>query len=126
MSRIPGITESELEVMKLLWENNPLSANEIIYSLADKMNWSSQTIKTFLNRLLNKEVIGFEKNGRNYQYYPLVSQDEYLKAENKSFLHQFYNGTVSMLFSKFLEEEEISEEEIDKIQEILEKKKKGK
>jgi BlaI family penicillinase repressor len=125
MNKIPSITEAEIEVMKLLWENNPLSSNDIISSLSDKMNWSNQTIKTFINRLLNKNAITFEKKGRNYLYYPLVSQDDYLKAENKSFLHQFYNGAVSMLFSKFIEEEELSDEEIDNIQKMLEKKKKG-
>lgn len=101
MKEIPQISESESEVMRLLWEKNPLTANEIISKLSGKMNWSDQTIKTFINRLLNKEAIRFEKSGRNYSYYPVISQDEYFKAENKTFLERVYKGAANLLFSKF-------------------------
>jgi BlaI family penicillinase repressor len=123
MKNIPKISESEFEIMKLLWKNSPLSSNEIIHSLSDKMNWSRQTIKTFINRLLNKNVIGFEKSGRNYLYYPLFSYDDYVKVENKSFLQRIYDGALGTLFSKFLEEENLSQKEIEKLQKILEDKK---
>lgn len=123
MSNIPNISESELEIMKLLWKNNPLSANEIISLLSDEISWSNQTIKTFINRLLNKEAIRFEKSGRSYLYYPLISYDEYVREENKFFLEKLYDGAIGMLFSKFLEEEKLSEEEIENLQRILEQKK---
>ncbi|AFS79668.1 putative penicillinase repressor [Gottschalkia acidurici 9a] len=123
MSNSSKISEAELEVMKLLWNTSPLSSSEIISSLSDKMDWSSQTIKTFINRLLNKKVISFEKSGRSYLYYPLISYDEYVKSENKSFLEKVYDGAIGMLFSKFLEEEKLSEKEIEKLQKILEEKK---
>lgn len=56
MKNIPNITDSELEIMKILWRKNPLLANEIISLLPDELDWSDQTVKTFLNRLLNKKV----------------------------------------------------------------------
>ncbi|PUA37566.1 CopY/TcrY family copper transport repressor [Paenibacillus elgii] len=124
MSHIPHITEAESEVMKLLWQQEPLSSNEIIAQLSTQMSWSDQTIKTFINRLLKKNAIRFVKSGKNYLYYPVVSQHDYLKAENKSFLHRVYNGAIGMLFSKFLEEEKLSEEEIERLQQMLESKKK--
>lgn len=123
MKNVPNITEAESEIMKVLWEKNPLSANEIIASLPEEMNWSDQTVKTFLNRLLKKHAVDFEKSGRSYLYYPLVSYDDYVKAENKSFLHRVYDGAVGMLFSKFLEQEELTEKEIQHLEKILQKKK---
>ena len=57
MKNIPNITESELEIMKVLWEKSPLLASEIIALLPEEMNWSDQTVKTFLNRLLKKQAI---------------------------------------------------------------------
>ncbi|WP_053956066.1 BlaI/MecI/CopY family transcriptional regulator [Inediibacterium massiliense] len=123
MHPIPKISESELEIMKLLWKNHPLSSNDIISLLDDKMNWSNQTIKTFINRLLKKEVISFQKHGKNYLYFPLISYDEYVKVENSSFLQKMYDGALSMLFSKFLEEENLSTKEIETLQKILEEKK---
>jgi BlaI family penicillinase repressor len=124
MNNPPHITEAESEVMKLLWQKEPLSANEIIMKLTHQMQWSDQTIKTFLNRLHKKMAIRFEKSGRNYLYYPLVSHDEYLKTENRSFLDRFYNGAVGMLCAKFLEEEKLSETDINQLQQLLDKMKK--
>ncbi|UQZ84628.1 Penicillinase repressor [Paenibacillus konkukensis] len=123
MNSTPHITEAESEVMKLLWQKEPLTAIEIISQLKDRMDWSDQTIKTFLNRLHKKQAIRFEKSGRNYLYYPLVTYDEYVKAANRSFLDRMYNGAVGMLFAKFLEEEKLSEGEIEQLQQLLEQKK---
>lgn len=123
MENLPNITEAELEIMKVLWEENPLSANEIIASLPEEMNWSDQTVKTFLNRLLKKQALTHEKLGRSYLYYPAVTYDQYVKTENKSFLHRVYDGAVDMLFSKFLEQEELTEKEIQHLEKILKEKK---
>lgn len=123
MNNLPHITEAESEVMKLLWQKEPLTSIEIISQLKDQMDWSDQTIKTFLNRLHKKKAIRFEKSGRNYLYYPLVTYDEYIKAANRSFLDRVYNGAIGMLFTKFLEEEKLSDSQIDELQQLLEKKK---
>jgi len=123
MRSIPKISDAEWEIMKLIWRVNPITSEEIIVSLSDRMNWSAQTIKTFINRLLKKGAIGFEKSGRSYIYYPLVSEKDCIKAESKSFLEKVYDGAVGMLFSNFIEEEPLSEKEIEKLQDLLAKKK---
>lgn len=125
MNESPRITEAESEVMKLLWQEEPLSANEIIAKLSQQMQWSDQTIKTFLNRLHKKNAIRFEKSGRNYLYYPLISHDEYLKVENRSFLNRIYDGAAGLLCAKFIQEEHLSEKDIEELQQILESKKKS-
>ncbi|HBJ2608601.1 transcriptional regulator [Clostridium botulinum] len=126
MKDMPKISAAEWEVMKLLWKENPLTSEKIINSLTEKMDWSTQTVKTFITRLLKKEAIGFEKVGRAYNYYPLISEDECIKAENQSFLQKVYDGAVGMLFTRFLEEETLSEEEIEELEQILKDKKEGK
>ena len=126
MKDMPKISAAEREVMKLLWKESPLTSEKIINSLTEKMDWSTQTVKTFITRLLKKEAIGFEKIGRAYNYYPLISEDECIKAENKSFLQKVYDGAVGMLFTRFLEEETLSEEEIEELEQILKDKKEGK
>ncbi|MBV7275509.1 BlaI/MecI/CopY family transcriptional regulator [Clostridium thailandense] len=126
MKEVPKISAAEWEVMKLLWKENPLTSEKIINSLTSKMEWSTQTVKTFITRLVKKEVIGFEKVGRTYNYYPLISEDECIKAENQSFLQKVYDGAVSMLFTKFLEEESLSEKEIEELEQLLKNKKKEK
>ena len=123
MRSIPKISDAEWEIMKLIWRVNPVTSEEIILSLSDKTNWSAQTIKTFINRLLKKGVIDFKKSGRSYIYYPLISEKDCIKAESKSFLEKVYDGAVGMLFSNFIEEEPLSEKEIERLQKLLEKKK---
>ncbi|MCR1974306.1 BlaI/MecI/CopY family transcriptional regulator [Clostridium sporogenes] len=126
MKDMPKISAAEWEVMKLLWKESPLTSEKIINSLTEKMDWSTQTVKTFITRLSKKEAIGFEKVGRAYNYYPLISEDECIKAENQSFLQKVYDGAVGMLFTRFLEEETLSEEEIEELEQILKDKKEGK
>lgn len=126
MKEMPKISAAEWEVMKLLWKENPLTSEKIINSLTSKMEWSTQTVKTFITRLVKKEVIGFEKVGRTYNYYPLISEDECIKAENQSFLEKVYDGAIGMLFTKFLEAESLSDKEIEELEQILKSKKKEK
>lgn len=119
---IPKISDSEWEVMKLVWKNHPLTSDDIINALSDRMNWSPQTIKTFINRLVNKSALGYEKNGRSYTYFPLVSEKECVLAESKSFLEKVYDGAASMLLANFIEEKVLSDEDLKKLQELLESK----
>jgi len=126
MKDMPKISAAEWEVMKLLWKENPLTSEKIINSLTNKMGWSTQTVKTFITRLLKKEAIDFQKVGRTYNYYPLISENECIKAENQSFLQKVYDGALGMLFTKFLEEESLSEKEIEELEQILKNKKKRK
>ena len=120
---IPSISDSELEVMKLIWKKNPITSDEIINSLSEKMNWNPQTIKTFITRLVKKKAISYNRLGRNYLYYPVITQKEYVKVENKSFLQKIYDGAVDRLVYNFIEQEDLSEEDIDKLQKMLDNKK---
>lgn len=123
MTEVPKISESEWEVMKLLWNKSPLTSEEIIYSLSENKNWRKQTIKTFIIRLTKKAAIGYEREGRIYKYYPLVNEKECRRYENKSFLQKVYSGSLGILLSNFLEEEDLSTNEIEELERILKEKK---
>ena len=122
---IPKISDAEWEVMKLVWKKNPLSSEEIVTSLSVKMDCSAPTIKTYINRLLKKGALGYQKSGRNYLYYPLLSEKDCIRAESDSFLKRVYDGAVGLLFLNFIEDEYLTEKEIEKLQKLLEEKKKG-
>ena len=126
MKELPKISESEWEVMKLLWKTDSLTSEKIIASLSEDNDWSQQTIKTFITRLIKKGAIGYDKVGRIYNYYPLVSEDECTKSENEFFIKKVYNGALNMLFTKFLEEENLSIDEIEELENILKEKKEKK
>ena len=117
------ISHSELVIMKLLWEKSPLTASEI-NELIDR-NWRKATVKTLINRLLNKQVIGFEKQGRAYYYHPNISKSDYLKAQNKSFLNELYDGNIANMMAAFTSHESLSDDEIQDIKSLISKLEEG-
>lgn len=118
----PKIADSEWLIMKVLWKRSPKTANEIITSLADAVQWNPKTVKTLLNRLVNKKVLGFTKEGRTYHYFPLVSEKKCANAERQSFISKVYSGALQPMLAAFLEDGKLSDNEIDELKKILEKK----
>ena len=81
-----------------------------------------KTIKTLLSRLINKKAIGFKKKGREYHYYPLVAEDECIRAESRSFVQRVFGGAAKPMLAAFLENEDLSPEEIKELKRILNKR----
>lgn len=119
---IPKISEAEWQVMYILWTESPLTANQIIDRLKENTDWKPKTVKTLINRLLNKNAIDYSQNGREYSYYPLVSKDECIKSENQNFLERVYGGALHTMLLNFIEKHEMSQEEIDELKKLLDNK----
>jgi len=123
MENMPKISETEWIVMKVLWEESPCTANYVFEKLSAQVKWSPITVKTLLGRLVKKKAVGFEKDGRIYKYYPLVSEDACIKAENSSFLKRVYGGSLNLMLATFLKDNNLSSQEIDELEKILNGKK---
>lgn len=120
MSNIPRISDSEWEIMRILWTKSPCTANDVIDVLNDNTNWKPNTVKTFISRLVRKNVVSFKEDGRSYYYYPLVSEEECLRAENQSFLKRIYGGALKPMLVNFIREDEtLSPEDIAEIKRLL-------
>lgn len=124
MKKLPQISDTEWQIMKILWANAPLTANQVIEEIEGITSWKPKTVKTMLGRLVKKKAIAFNKDGRTYVYYPLVAEEECIKAESKSFLEKVFSGAMNVMFANFLEEQELSKEEIAELKRILEQKQK--
>ncbi len=123
MVELPKISIAELEVMKVLWVESPQTANEIIERLESTTDWKPKTIRTLINRLVQKEAVSYhQEKGRLYTYYPLVSQESYLQVETKSLLKRFYGAAFKPLLVNFLKEEKLSSEDINELKRILDEK----
>ncbi len=121
-NEVPSISEAEWEVMNVLWEKKPLTANEVILSLQEKMDWKPKTIRTLLDRLVKKKVVGVNQNQKLYTFYPLYTQEECQKAEAQTFLKRIYGGTMKSMLVQFIEEEALTEEDINELRSILNEK----
>jgi len=126
MKDLPKISEAEWQVMKILWEKSPLTANEIVEQLANEIDWNPRTVKTFLNRLMNKNALGIQQEGRVYYYFPLVSRDECARYERENLLQRVYSGALQPLLAAFLQDQKLSKQEIEGLKLILENKGKSK
>lgn len=126
MKDLPKISDAEWQVMKIIWNQSPLTANDIAEKLANEIDWSPRTIKTLLNRLMNKKALGVQQEGRIYYYYPLVSREECARLERDSLLKKVYNGALKPMLAAFLEEQDLSPREIEELRQILDRKGKSK
>lgn len=124
--KVPSISEAEWEVMNVLWEKAPQTANDVISNLQGQKDWKSKTVRTLLDRLVHKDVVGVNKDQRVYTFYPLYSQDECQRAEAESFIKRIYGGTVKSMLVQFMEEDSLSEEDIEELKSILDEKPKKK
>lgn len=126
MKKVPKISDAEWHVMQVLWDRAPLTANEVVDTLKTSTDWSPRTIKTLLNRLVKKGALGFEQEGRQYRYHPIVTEEACTRAERQSFLKRVYGGSLTPMLMHFIEDVELSETEIDELRTILDKKGKAK
>ncbi|CAN7739216.1 penicillinase repressor BlaI [Paenibacillus qinlingensis] len=124
MKTVPHITDAEWEVMKVLWNESPRTANEVIDAMQERTEWKPKTIRTLLNRLAQKQAISFTQENRVYAYFPLVSEGECVKSETQSFLKRIYGGAFKPMLVNFLKEEQLSEEDIKELREMLDGKNK--
>jgi len=123
MVEVPRISESEQLVMKVIWAENPITANRIVELLSKATTWKPKTIKTLLNRLLKKGAVGYEQSGREYNYYPLVEEAAFVKAESRSFLRRVFGGSMQPMLATMVENEDLSPEDIEALKRVLEEKK---
>ena len=126
MRDLPRISEAEWQVMRILWDAAPLTAQEVIERLDPGVSWSPRTVKTLLNRLVKKGALGFEKHGRVYSYTPRVREEACVRAESRSFLRRVYGGALKPILAAFIEEESLSPEDIADLKRLLDEKERGK
>ena len=120
MKPVPKISETEWEVMKVVWHQSPVSAGQVIEGLKESdPSWHEQTVKTLLNRLIKKGALGYRKEGRAYWYRPLVSEDECVRAASQSFLQRVFGGSLQPLLAHFVESHNLSAKEVNELTRLL-------
>lgn len=122
MKTLPQISEAEYEVMKIVWKYAPVSTNEITEKLLQTTSWSPKTIQTLIKRLVKKGVLTYEKQSRMFVYTPTVKEKEYVGQEINSFLKRYYDGDITAMVSAYIENDRLSESELDTLRNLLSQK----
>lgn len=124
MSNLPQISQAEFVVMDVVWRYAPISTNDVVDRLVKTTEWTPKTIQTMLSRLEKKGVIAHRKESRIFVYYPLIEKEAYSEAEGKNYLDCFFDGAFNQMVVSFLNKSELSADDIDELQAILDAKRK--
>ena len=113
------ISDSELEVMKLLWQaEDALPVTEIREALQRSRGWEATTVKTLVSRLVSKGVIAQEK--RNVFYYsPRITEQEYNAWATGNLIRRLYNGSAKDLVAALVHSEGLSRQDLEELQELF-------
>jgi|TARA_Y100000385_G_scaffold131245_1_gene136563 BlaI family penicillinase repressor len=115
-----NISESEWAVMEVIWNaDRTITSQEIITGLITDYSWSDGTIKTLINRLLKKGVIGFEKLDRRYLYYANLEKEKWVQEESKAFLKKIFQGKAMSMVAHFIKEKRFSAEELHDLEKLI-------
>ena len=113
------ITESEYELMKILWgADRPMTIGEILKQLPEN-KWTRNTVASLLVRLCEKNVIAYDKKGKYHYYYPVLKKQEYSISETKSFLSKMFGGSVGNMVTSLYESRELSQTDIDELRKLF-------
>lgn len=114
------ITDAELELMKLLWRENPLTAREITQRLLPHKQWHRKTVNTLLSRLEKKSAISVdrEKDGVNY-FSPLVAETTYMQSATSHFVDRLFGGNIAPLLASFAESRPLDSDQVSVLQDLL-------
>lgn len=114
---IQQISDSELELMKIIWENGGTALYvQISDALAAKGNvWQKNTIITLLYRLVEKGILKTNKIGHRNQYTAIVSEPDYQAEQTKKLMDKLYEGSAKGLVSTLIQKELLSSEELEEL-----------
>lgn len=116
----PSISEAESHVMEVLWRApGPVVAEQIAVALQDTHHWQAATVKTLLNRLLNKGAIAAEKEGRRFLYQAVLQRDAWLARESDSMLQRLFGGRLAPLVAHFGSQQKLSPADVQELRKLI-------
>jgi len=121
----PSISEAEWQVMQVIWADHPIAASDVVEQLAGRTSWHPSTIKTLINRLVQKGVLTFKQEGKRHLYRPKVPRERCVREASRSFLDRVFGGAVAPAVVHMMEHADLSPEEIEELKEALRKKERG-
>lgn len=119
MKKNLSVSDSELEVLKELWQESGLTARQLVERLQQRISWSEPTIKTLLLRLLQKKAVTRVSRNKIFVYSATVNCEEYRCAAGKNLLDRLFNGVAGELFTCLVRNKSISQNEIKELQRLL-------
>jgi BlaI family transcriptional regulator, penicillinase repressor len=120
----PGPTERELELLKLLWKLGPSTVTDIRKVFPKKPKPAYNSLQTNLQAMLEKGLVKRNTDMRSHIYQAAVKREEVENSVIKDLVKRLFDGSALRLVTTALSSEKVSQEEISKLQALIDKKEK--
>lgn len=121
MGAFQSLSDSEMEIMQIIWDSEGPMTSARLMELFAHRNWKAQTVSTFLTRLVAKGVLRMERQGRGNLYFPALTPEEYRQQEAKYVIDSMYHGDLLDFLSAFYGGERVSKDDLDTLKQWFEK-----
>ncbi len=118
---IPKVFESEYRFCLILWENEPIKTTELVKLCQEQLGWKPTTTYTVIKRLSERGIL--ENNNKTVT--SLVSKDQVQAAEINEMVEKTFEGSLPAFVAAFTKHQKISEKEIDEVQRMIDRLRKG-
>ncbi|MBE6948642.1 MAG: BlaI/MecI/CopY family transcriptional regulator [Ruminococcaceae bacterium] len=112
--------DSEMKLMEIIWPHESISAKDVSLIAAERIGWNKNTTYTVLKKLEAKGYIRRDDPG--FICTPLISREEVRKSETKGLVDRLFGGSKKALFSALLQDETLTQEDINELRDMIEKR----
>jgi len=120
MKRLP---DTELEVMKALWAAGSDTPRAVLEDKLSSFGWATNTVNTYLSRLVDKGFVSVRRKGKSNLYTPLVTQEDYQSFDSRAVLNRLYGSPRN--FVAALAREGLRKDELEELQALLDQLNRG-
>lgn len=113
------LTRTEERIMQTLWQLNIAFVKDIIEYIDEDPKPPYNTISSVVRILEKKGYIGYKAYGKTYEYFPIITKEEYAKQSFKKVLNNYFDNSAMNLMSFLVKEEQLSEEELEALRKII-------
>lgn len=120
---IPRLPDAELEIMKIIWAGSgDATSAYIVEKLEGKKDWAVTTVLNFLARLADRGFLSVRRSGKTNVYTPIISEDDYLKSESRSFLERLHGNSLKNLVASLYDGKAISRNDLEELKRYIDDK----
>ena len=117
------ISDAEWQVMKIIWMQGEQTSTDLIKVLEKRFSWSKSTIQTLLARLVEKECLTREKQGKSFIYSALLTQEDSRKLLVQDIKDKVCSRRMKQLLADLIKECDFTLADLEGLEEVISKKK---
>jgi len=114
------LSNSEEQLMQHLWKLEKAFMKDLLEAYPDPKP-ATTTVATLLKRMIDKKFVAYNEFGNSREYYPLVKKTDYFSKHVNGLIKNFFNNSASQFASFFTTETDLTKNELEELQKIIDK-----